>query len=248
MEALVLDRDRRLRREPVGELLGLLVEGAVARRVEEQAADPVLVAAEPEAERPAAVLRVAGAHDLGAAADEARAGGAGRLDRALEDHGQERLGIVGGGERLTDERDGLADALLVRLRRTSRRAPPTVGLLGRRRLGGAAALDPGDHQARRSASATVASEAMNARLRVSSTAVVIGVSEESAVRRDPRALEQRGGDVAERLAALVGRAFLAGRDGRIGGQRPGRAERLAVVGEREDVHLEEAGGLGQALG
>ena len=127
VQAFVLDRDRRLRREPVRELLGLLVERTLARRIEEQATDAVLVRPEPERQRAAALLRPTGPHDLRAAADETRAGRARRLDRALEDHRQERLRVVRGGEGLSHQRHGLPDAALIAAAADVARAPPPVG-------------------------------------------------------------------------------------------------------------------------
>src|SRR5687768_16885157 len=64
VEPLVLERDRGLRRQPVGELLGLVVEGAATRRIEEELPDCLVVGAEAERERPPALLGIPGAHEL----------------------------------------------------------------------------------------------------------------------------------------------------------------------------------------
>ena len=222
------------------ELLGLLVEASVAWGVEQEAADAVLVGAEPEGERLAALLRTPGPHDLRPAADQARAGGAGRFDGALEDHGQERLRVVGRGQRLADECDRLADPLLVSSAPDVGRPPPPVVLFGGRRLGSAAAaLGPGDHR-----SGQQGEPDRGERRDERPAAGLVDRGGDRSLRRehgeaDARAFEQGRRDVAVRLAVLLGRALLAGRKRRAGLERPRRRERHAAVADREGLGVEE---------
>ena len=67
-------------------------------------------------------VRVSRACLLLAVDDQAPAGGARRLDGALDDHGQEGERVVGRGQRLAEAVDRLLDALALRRRsaRTSR--------------------------------------------------------------------------------------------------------------------------------
>ena len=52
---------------------------------------------------------VAGLDDAPVVRDESRAGRAGRLDRGLDDHPEQRADVVGGGERLAEARDRAAE-------------------------------------------------------------------------------------------------------------------------------------------
>ena len=109
VQARVLERDRRLRAEPVGELARLVAEVGLARRQVEDAA-LAAVQAERDRERLAAVVRVALAGDLLAVDDEPGAGGAGRLDRVLDDDREERVRLVGGREGVAEAGDRVAHA------------------------------------------------------------------------------------------------------------------------------------------
>ena len=93
-----------LRGQPVGQLAGLVRE-VRARRREEQAARDVALAGQRDLERLAADVGRAGVRDLLVALEQASAGGAGRLDDALEDERPQEVRVGRGGERLAEARD-----------------------------------------------------------------------------------------------------------------------------------------------
>ena len=125
VQACVLERDRGLRGEPLGER-GRLGREAAFGRVDEQ---PDLAAARRLAEVELDRLladRLADPRQLAVVVEHAAAGGAGRLDGGVEDHRQQPARVVGRRQRVADVRDRLArrpDPQRVRARRGARGTP-----------------------------------------------------------------------------------------------------------------------------
>ena len=244
VEPLVLERDRGLRRQPVGELLGLVVEGAATRRIEEELPDCLVVGTEAERERPPALLGIPGAHELVPAAHEPRARGARGADRALEDDGQERLRVVRRGERLADQGDRLVHTPLVRLARSHvARPPPARGLLLRdRRLGRASAEEARDRPAEEERE-----RHRRERREEGPPAGVVARRVDRGPRgerdqSDVRAFEERRRDEVVGLAVLLGLPGPLRRKRRARRESRGRGERAFAGRDGEDVRLEQTRG------
>ena len=109
MGARVVERGAGLRGQPVGQLAGLVREVCAGRR-EEKHPRHVALAGERDLERLAAHGGRARVRDLLAVLEQAAAGGAGRLDDALEDERAQEVRVGRGGERLAEARDRVTRA------------------------------------------------------------------------------------------------------------------------------------------
>ena len=102
----VLERNRRLRREPLRRSLGFRVEPAFGR-VQEERRLAVVVARELEHDARVAAVDVAHPADLLVSLTDTSAPRTRRLDHHLEDHGQKRTRVVRRRERVPHERERL---------------------------------------------------------------------------------------------------------------------------------------------
>ena len=109
MEPSVLERDRSLRREPLGELRGLLAESALGWVEDELRRSRLVARREVELDRALRTLDFAHTADLPPLVHEPAAARAGGLGDHVQDDGQESARVVGCGERFTDERKSLPE-------------------------------------------------------------------------------------------------------------------------------------------
>jgi hypothetical protein len=119
----VLERDRRLRRQPLGELPRLTVESAPARIEAEDGRRAVVVRRQVERERISLAADVADPADLDTVLEQLPAARARRLGDDLEDQRQQRALVVRRGERVADEGERPGEGAPFTARNTETRRP-----------------------------------------------------------------------------------------------------------------------------